>query len=83
MTAVNTADAEPVLPLPAWHSISTAAHLLSNPLTTVILTGDELDVRPGEWLLQTAAGSTVGQSVIQRGPASIRCRGHPRVGGQR
>ena len=33
----------------------------------MILTGDELDVRPGEWLLQTAAGSTVGQSVIQLG----------------
>jgi len=31
------------------------------------LTGDELNVRPGEWLLQTAAGSTVGQSVIQLG----------------
>src|ERR1700739_3246648 len=52
---------------PPGSSISAAAQLLSNPLTTVILTGDELDVRPGEWLLQTAAGSTVGQSVIQLG----------------
>jgi NADPH2:quinone reductase len=33
----------------------------------VILTDDELAVQPGEWLLQTAAGSTVGQSVIQLG----------------
>jgi NADPH:quinone reductase-like Zn-dependent oxidoreductase len=48
-------------------SDSTAAQLLSNPLTAVILTGEELDVRPGEWLLQTAAGSTVGQLVIQLG----------------
>jgi NADPH:quinone reductase-like Zn-dependent oxidoreductase len=48
-------------------SDSTAAQILSNPLTAVILTGDELDVRPGEWLLQTAAGSIVGQSVIQLG----------------
>jgi NADPH:quinone reductase-like Zn-dependent oxidoreductase len=39
-------------------SDSTAAQLLSNPLTAVILTGDVLDVQPGEWLLQTAAGST-------------------------
>ncbi|WP_454793691.1 zinc-binding dehydrogenase [Mycolicibacterium lutetiense] len=31
------------------------------------MTGDELYVRPGEWLLQTAAGSIVGQSVIQLG----------------
>jgi NADPH:quinone reductase-like Zn-dependent oxidoreductase len=61
------ADAERVLSVPDGMSNSTAAQLLSNPLTAVILTGDELDVRPGEWLLQTAAGSTVGQSVIQLG----------------
>jgi NADPH:quinone reductase-like Zn-dependent oxidoreductase len=61
------ADAGRVLPVPAGMSDSTAAQLLANPLTAVILTGDELDVRPGEWLLQTAAGSTVGQSVIQLG----------------
>jgi NADPH:quinone reductase-like Zn-dependent oxidoreductase len=61
------ADAERVLPVPAGMSDSTAAQILSNPLTAVILTSDELDVRPGEWLLQTAAGSTVGQLVIQLG----------------
>lgn len=61
------ADAERVLPIPASLSTSTAAQLLSNPLTAVILTSDVLDVRPGEWLLQTAAGSTVGQLVIQLG----------------
>jgi NADPH:quinone reductase-like Zn-dependent oxidoreductase len=61
------AEAERVLPVPVGMSNSTAAQMLSNPLTAVILTGDELDVRPGEWLLQTAAGSTVGQSVIQLG----------------
>ena len=88
------ADAARVLPVPVGMSNSTAAQLLSNPLTAVILTGDELDVRPGEWLLQTAAGSTVGQSVIQlgttrrlqdpqRGPPSLRGRGHPRAGGHR
>ncbi|MDT5081124.1 MAG: hypothetical protein QOJ80_5761 [Mycobacterium sp.] len=61
------ADAERVLRVPANMSNSTAAQILSNPLTAVILTGDELNVRPGEWLLQTAAGSIVGQSVIQLG----------------
>src|ERR1700754_2239182 len=61
------ADAERVLPVPVGMSNSTAAQILSNPLTAVILTGEKLDVRPGEWLLQTAAGSTVGQSVIQLG----------------
>ncbi|MDT5177773.1 MAG: NADPH:quinone reductase [Mycobacterium sp.] len=61
------ADATKVLPVPTGMTDSTAAQLLSNPLTAVILTGDVLDVRPGEWLLQTAAGSTVGQLVIQLG----------------
>jgi NADPH:quinone reductase-like Zn-dependent oxidoreductase len=61
------ADADRVLPVPAGMSDSTAAQLLSNPLTAVILTGEKLDVRSGEWLLQTAAGSTVGQMVIQLG----------------
>lgn len=61
------ADAAKVLPVPPGMSTSTAAQLLSNPLTAVILTGDVLDVRQGEWLLQTAAGSTVGQLVIQLG----------------
>jgi NADPH:quinone reductase-like Zn-dependent oxidoreductase len=61
------ADAGRVLPVPAGMSNSTAAQVLTNPLTAVLLTGDELDVRPGEWLLQTAAGSTVGQLVIQLG----------------
>src|ERR1700749_119033 len=61
------ADASRVLPVPAGMSDSTAAQILSNPLTAVILTSAELDVQPGEWLLQTAAGSTVGQLVIQLG----------------
>jgi len=61
------ADVGRVLAVPATMSNSTAAQILSNPLTAVILTSDELDVRPGEWLLQTAAGSVVGQSVIQLG----------------
>ncbi|WP_250160593.1 zinc-dependent alcohol dehydrogenase family protein [Mycobacterium senriense] len=61
------ADAERVLPVPAGMSDSTAAQILSNPLTAVILTSEKLDVRSGEWLLQTAAGSIVGQSVIQLG----------------
>ena len=61
------AEASRVLAVPAGMSDSTAAQILSNPLTAVILTAEVLDVRPGEWLLQTAAGSTVGQLVIQLG----------------
>mgnify|MGYP000697485631 CR=1 FL=1 len=61
------ADAGRVLPVPENLSDSTAAQILSNPLTAVILTSEILDVRRGEWLLQTAAGSIVGRSVIQLG----------------
>jgi len=46
-------------------SASTAAQLLTNPLTALLLVRRELDVQPGEWLLQTAAGSTVGKVVLQ------------------
>src|SRR6201990_1050694 len=59
----GVADASRVLPVPAGMSDSTAAQILSNPLTAVILTGEKLDVRPGEWLLQAAAGARVGQVV--------------------
>src|SRR5215207_9742908 len=51
---------------PAW-AFPPAAQTLANPLPAVVLTGDELDVRSGEWLPHTAAGSTVGHSVIQLG----------------
>ncbi len=61
------ADAARVLAVPEAMSVSTAAQLVSNPLTALILVKDELDVRAGEWLLQTAAGSTVGKLVIQLG----------------
>jgi NADPH2:quinone reductase len=61
------ADAARVLTVPDGMSTSTAAQLVSNPLTALLLVTDELDVRPGEWLLQTAAGSTVGQLIIQLG----------------
>src|SRR5262245_19358546 len=61
------ADAERVLAVPDGMSTSTAAQLLFNPLTAVLLVTDELDVRAGEWLVQTAAGSSVGRVVVQLG----------------
>lgn len=57
-------DTRRLLPVPDELSDSAAAQLVANPLTALLLVR-ELDVRPGEWLLQTAAGSTVGQLVIQ------------------
>jgi NADPH:quinone reductase-like Zn-dependent oxidoreductase len=59
------ADAARVLPVPDGLSTSTAAQLLTNPLTALLLVTRELGMQPGEWLLQTAAGSTVGRLVMQ------------------
>ncbi|MGW7527655.1 zinc-dependent alcohol dehydrogenase family protein [Streptomyces sp. NPDC054783] len=59
------ADARRLLPVPGHLSDSSACQLAVNPLTALLLVTRELDVQPGEWLLQTAAGSTVGRLVIQ------------------
>ncbi|MER5517256.1 zinc-dependent alcohol dehydrogenase family protein [Streptomyces sp. NPDC002763] len=59
------ADAHRLLPVPDLLSDSSACQLAVNPLTALLLVTRELDVQPGEWLLQTAAGSTVGRLVIQ------------------
>src|ERR671930_573587 len=61
------ADAARVVAVPDQMSTSTAAQLLTNPLTALLLVTSKLDVQPGEWLLQTAAGSTVGRLVLQLG----------------
>lgn len=59
------ADTDRLLPVPDRLSDSDACQLAVNPLTALLLVTRELDVRAGEWLLQTAAGSTVGRLVIQ------------------
>ncbi|WP_261994754.1 MULTISPECIES: zinc-dependent alcohol dehydrogenase family protein [unclassified Streptomyces] len=59
------ADTSRLLPVPDGLSDSSASQLAVNPLTALLLVSRELDVRPGEWLLQTAAGSTVGRLVVQ------------------
>ncbi|WP_330249673.1 zinc-dependent alcohol dehydrogenase family protein [Nocardia sp. NBC_00565] len=61
------ADVARALPVPDAMSLSTAAQLVANPLTALVLVTNELNVQPAEWLLQTAAGSTVGQLAIQLG----------------
>ncbi|MFF3563755.1 zinc-dependent alcohol dehydrogenase family protein [Streptomyces sp. NPDC002574] len=59
------ADTRRLLPVPDDLSDSEACQLAVNPLTALLLVTRVLDVQPGEWLLQTAAGSTVGRLVIQ------------------
>jgi NADPH:quinone reductase-like Zn-dependent oxidoreductase len=62
-------DAARVLGVPDTMSTSTAAQLIANPLTALLLVTSELDLQAGEWLVQTAAGSTVGKLVVQLGRA--------------
>ena len=60
-------DAARVLAVPTSMTVSTAAQLIANPLTALLVVTSELDIQPEEWLIQTAAGSTVGQIVVQLG----------------
>lgn len=59
------APAERVIPVPDQINDQTAAQFVVNPLTAWIMTVEELALQPGEWLLQTAAGSTLGRVVLQ------------------
>ena len=54
-----------LLPVPDAVGDRTAAQFVVNPLTAWVMTVEELALRPGEWLLQTAAGSTLGRVVLQ------------------
>jgi NADPH:quinone reductase len=54
-----------LIPVPDSISGQTAAQFVVNPLTAWIMTIEELALEPDEWLLQTAAGSTLGRVVLQ------------------
>jgi NADPH2:quinone reductase len=58
-------DAGRVVPVPDALSVSTAAQLITNPMTAWLLVTRELGLKPGEWVVQSAAGSTVGKIIIQ------------------
>jgi NADPH2:quinone reductase len=58
-------DASRVVPVPDTLSVSSAAQLITNPLTAWLLVTRELGLKPGEWVVQSAAGSTVGKIIIQ------------------
>ncbi len=59
------APAAQLIPVPDSVNDQTAAQFVVNPLTAWIMTVEELDLQPDEWLLQTAAGSTLGRVVLQ------------------
>ncbi|MDD1779483.1 MAG: zinc-dependent alcohol dehydrogenase family protein [Candidatus Helarchaeota archaeon] len=54
-----------VIPVPDEIKDQTAAQLLVNPMTAFILCTRELALKKDQWLLQTAAGSTLGRIVLQ------------------
>lgn len=54
-----------VLPLPANIPDEQAAMLFVNPGAALVMTRHVLKLRRGDWLLQSAAGSALGQAVIR------------------
>jgi len=59
--------AKQIVPMPDEIPDEQAAMFFVNPVTAVAMTRDVLNVPPGAWLLQTAAGSALGQMVIALG----------------
>jgi NADPH:quinone reductase-like Zn-dependent oxidoreductase len=60
-------SARQVFPVPADIPDEQAAGLFVNPMTAVAMTREVLKVPAGAWLLQSAAGSSVGKMVIALG----------------
>lgn len=60
-------SARQVIPVPADIPDEQAACFFVNPATAVAMTRHVLAVPPGEWLLQSAAGSALGQMIIRLG----------------
>lgn len=58
------ASAKQVIPIPDGISDEQAASFFVNPATVIALTESVLNVVEGEWLLQSAAGSSLGKMVI-------------------
>ncbi len=59
------APANRIVPVPEGVSDEDAAQAIVNPVTAWVLTMTEHKLKPGDWLTQTAAGSTVGKLVLQ------------------
>jgi NADPH:quinone reductase-like Zn-dependent oxidoreductase len=58
-----------IIPLSNSLSVEQAATFFVNPATAWIMTQEVLRVQRGEWLLQTAAGSSLGTMVVRLGNA--------------
>ena len=62
-----TAPANRCVPVPGDLDLPQAAMFFVNPATAYLLTGKVLAVPKGAWLLQTAAGSSLGKMAIRLG----------------
>ncbi len=58
-------SAENLVPIPEGLLDESAAQIIVNPLTAWIMAVEDLKLGPGDWLVQTAAGSIVGRCLIQ------------------
>ncbi len=63
----TVASARQCIPVPSDLTDEQAATFFINPATALAITRHVLNVPPGEWLLQTAAGSALGKMVIRLG----------------
>lgn len=59
--------ARQAVPVPKELSDEQAATFFVNPASSLVMTRYVLQVPPGAWLLQTAAGSTLGRMIIRLG----------------
>jgi len=59
--------AQRALPVPDAVSDETAAMFIVNPLTAYAMVHEILQVSPGTWLVQDAAGSSLGKMVVRMG----------------
>ena len=59
--------ARQVVPIPDDVPDEQAASFFVNPASALVMTRRVLNLKPGDWLLQTAAGSTLGRMVIRLG----------------
>ena len=63
-----TAPASACIPLPPGE-IDQLAMLVSSPATAHLLLNKMVDLQPGDWVLQSAANSAVGSTVVQMAKA--------------
>jgi NADPH:quinone reductase len=59
------ASEKALMPTPDGLPDKIACQMLANPLTAYLLLFELLDAKAGDWVVQTAAGSTLGQLMIQ------------------